>query len=127
MSKLDRYDGDVQAFASQSQGQERTTFGTETITDDINQQINQYFKRGWGIVGSADQPSIQDFNALGFTTTQLLSYLFQRGVAEWNGKQKYYIGSMTTHNGTLWTAQVDEPTDEPDALSSEWDTTLTGT
>lgn len=126
MSRLARYDGDVRAFASQSQGQERTTFGTETITDDINQQINQFFLRGWGVVGSADQPSIQDFNALGFTTTQLLSYLFQRGVAEWNGRQKYYIGSMVTHNGKLWTAQVDKPTDEPDISSTEWNVALTG-
>lgn len=126
MSKLERYNGTIAAFASDAQGQERTSFGTETITDDINQQINAFFKRGWGIVGSADQPSIQDFNALGFTTTQLLAYLYQQGVAAYNPDQEYYKESVVMHNGSLWVSLVDLPDDEPTEVSVQWYTALTG-
>lgn len=120
MSKLSRFDGNVPAFASEALANERTTFGTETITDDIDQQINAFFKRGWGIVGAADQPSIQDFNALGFTLSQLLAYLYQRGIAEYNEKQEYFAGSAITFEGGVYLAKVDEPEDSPANTPGDW-------
>lgn len=120
MSKLSRFDGNVPAFASEALANERTTFGTETITDDIDQQINAFFKRGWGIVGAADQPSIQDFNALGFTLSQLLAYLYQRGIAEYNEKQEYFAGSAITFEGGVYLAKVDEPENSPAITPDDW-------
>jgi len=56
--------------------------------------------RGWGIVGVNENPTKQDFNGLAFTLGQLLAYLHQMGVPEWNASQEYHIGSVaTTANG----------------------------
>ena len=96
MAKIDRYGGNLEAFASEAIGQERTVFGTETFDDSLTAQINALFRRGWGIVAPADAPKLQDFNALGYTTTQVLAYLHQMGIAEWNAAQEYYEGSVVT-------------------------------
>lgn len=123
MAKINRYGGNLDAFASEALEQERTVFGTETSDDSLTAQINELFRRGWGIVAPTDAPTLQDFNALGYTTTQLLAYLHQMGVAEWNTGQLYYIDSAVTHNGRIWLAQVDEPTEEP-GIGAEWQTVL---
>lgn len=120
MSKLERFTGDIPAFASEALSQERTVFGTELISDDINQQINSFFKRGWGMVSGSDQPSLQDFNALAFTLSQLIAYLYQRGVSEFNSDATYYEHSAVIYDGNLWLAKVDEPTDAPGEMLGEW-------
>jgi len=43
-----------------------------------------------------ENPTKQDFNGLAFTLGQLLAYLHQRGVPEWNAAQEYYEGSVVT-------------------------------
>ena len=123
MAKIDRYGGNLEAFASEAIGQERTVFGTETFDDSLTAQINALFRRGWGIVAPADAPKLQDFNALGYTTTQVLAYLHQMGIAEWNAGQLYYTDSATIHNGRIWIAQIDEPTEEP-GVGTEWQSVL---
>ena len=123
MAKIDRYGGNLEAFASEAQAQERTVFGTETFDDSLTAQINALFRRGWGIVAPTDAPKLQDFNALGYTTTQVLAYLHQMGIAEWNVDQLYYTDSAAIHNGRIWISQVDEPTEEPGA-GAEWETVL---
>lgn len=123
MAKIDRYGGNLDAFASDAQGQERTVFGTEDFDDSLTAQINALFRRGWGIVAPTDAPTLQDFNALGYTATQILAYLHQMGIAEWNTGQLYYIDAATIHNGRIWIAQVDEPTEEP-GTGAEWQSVL---
>jgi len=67
MAKINRYGGNLEAFASEAIGQERTVFGTETFDDSLTAQINALFRRGWGIVAPASmRPTLQDFNALGY-------------------------------------------------------------
>lgn len=125
MAKIDRYGGNLEAFASEAQGQERTVFGTETIDDTLTAQINALFKRGWGTVSATDSPTLQDFNAAMYTATQLLAYLHQVGIAEWNQNQLYYAGaSACLHQGRIWIAAVDEPTDEPTSASAQWESVL---
>lgn len=126
MSKIPRIKGGVTPFASEAAPQERTVFGSTTITDDIDQQITPEFKRGWGIVGPSEFPSLQDFSAVGFTLSSLIAYLHQVGVAEWDSEQQYYIGAAVTHTGALWVAAIDEPTDEPTSASAQWTKTITG-
>lgn len=125
MSKITRYNGNLVAFASEFTGVEKTTFGTETASNDLTAQINANYKRGWGIVDANDTPKLQDFNAIGFTATQLLAYLHQVGVAEWNATQEFYKGSATSHDGRIWLSLVDNPTEEPSDISTEWDKSLT--
>lgn len=120
MAKINRYGGNLVAFASEAQGQERTIFGTENFDDSLTAQVNALFKRGWGTVSATDSPVLQDFNAAMYTATQLLSYLHQMGIAEWQADQLYYEGSACIHNNRIWLSQVDEPTDEPTEVSTEW-------
>ena len=99
MSKIARYQGNVRAFASDSQGLERTVFGGTNQPDDLTSQITASFLRGWGIVGASEHPSLEDFNAAMYAMSQFIAYQHQMGVPEWHSEQEYHIGSMCTYNG----------------------------
>lgn len=90
---FDRFNGNVEPFASDATGTNRTVFGGTTQSDDINDNLNDDFKLGWEIVGVNDNPTKQDFNALAYTISNLVAYLYQQGVAEWNASQKYLTNS----------------------------------
>ena len=96
MAKIDRYNGNVRAFAADSLGTERTVFGATTQSDTLDGNITLDLLRGWGVVGVNENPTKQDFNGLAFTLGQLIAYLHQRGVPEWNAAQEYYEGSVVT-------------------------------
>jgi hypothetical protein len=96
MAKIDRYNGNVRAFAADSLGSERTVFGATTQSDTLNGNITPDLLRGWGIVGANENPTKQAFNGMAFTLGQLIAYLHQRGVPEWNSAQEYYQGSVVT-------------------------------
>ena len=102
MAKINRYDGNLVAFGSGALGTERTVFGDVTQSDALDDNINPDFIRGWGIVGVNENPTKQDFNAIAYTATQLLAYLHQMGVAEWNTNQEYYVGSVVQHSGRIY-------------------------
>ena len=96
MAKIDRYDGNLKAFASEAQGTERTIFGDTAQSNTLDANLTADFFRGWGIVGVNQNPTKQDFAGLGFTLGQLIAYLHQVGVPEWNAAQEYYEGSVVT-------------------------------
>ena len=96
MAKIDRFSGNVEAFGTDSLGTERTIFGDTAQSNTLDGNITADFLRGWGIVGVNENPTKQDFNGLAFTLGQLISYLHQRGVPEWNTAQEYYQGSVVT-------------------------------
>jgi len=102
MAKINRYNGNLEAFAKNATGTERTVFGDVVQSDSLDDNINADFSRGWGIVPVNGDPTKQDFNALGYTVSQLLAYLHQSGVAEWNASQEYFDGSMTNRLGSLY-------------------------
>lgn len=99
MSKIERYQGNVRAFASDAQGMERTVFGETNQADDLTSQITASFLRGWGVVGASEHPSLEDFNAAMYAMSQFIAYQHQMGIAEWHAQQEYHIGSICTHNG----------------------------
>jgi len=96
MAKIDRYSGNMEAFAADALSTERTIFGDTAQSDTLDANITADFLRGWGIVGVNENPTKQDFNGLAFTLGQLISYLHQRGIAEWNTAQEYFDGSVVT-------------------------------
>ena len=96
MAKIDRYNGNMAAFAADALSTERTIFGDTTQSDTLDANITADFLRGWGVVGVNENPTKQDFNGLAFTLGQLIAYLHQRGVPEWNAAQEYYEGSVVT-------------------------------
>lgn len=102
MAKINRFNGNLVPFASASLGTERTLFGEATQANDITSQFTAGFLRGWGIVGPSDQPTLQDFNAVSYTHGQILSYLHQMGVAEYNAAQEYHIGSISQTGGIVY-------------------------
>jgi hypothetical protein len=106
MAKIERYDGNLKAFASEALGTERTVFGDTAQSDLLDDNINADFLRGWGIVGVNQAPTKQDFAGLGFTLGQLVAYLHQTGVAEWNGLQRYQIGSFANSAGVLYVCKT---------------------
>jgi len=96
MAKIDRYNGNMEAFAADALSTERTIFGDTAQSDTLDANITADFLRGWGVVGVNENPTKQDFNGLAFTLGQLIAYLHQRGVPEWNAAQEYYEGSVVT-------------------------------
>lgn len=102
MSKINRFDGNYKAFASEQLTNERTTFGTEVISDDLTAQQTPEYLRGMGIVGPSQFPTLQDFNAVNYAATQSIAYLHQMGVPEWNAGQEYQIGSAINRDGALY-------------------------
>ncbi|EBW9496340.1 carbohydrate-binding protein, partial [Salmonella enterica subsp. salamae] len=58
MSKIERYQGNLRAFASGAEGLERTLFGSAAQADDLTSQVTAAFLRGWGIVGASEYPSL---------------------------------------------------------------------
>lgn len=121
MAKIDRYDGNLQAPASAALGTERTLFGSASQSDDLTDQFNADLLRGWGIVGPSDQPTLQDFNAMGFTLGQIHAYLHQMGVAEWNVAQEYHLGSIANVAGVLYVSLVNTNVGNiPSSSPSQW-------
>lgn len=102
MAKIVRLGGNYEPFAGAAQGTERTVFGEETQSDTLTANHTATYSRGWrGAVPVSGVPTIQDFNALGFSLDQALAYLHQMGIAEWDAAQEYYAGSLCIHDGGL--------------------------
>lgn len=121
MAKIVRYNGNLVPFASSSLGTERTLFGGVTQANDITSQFTPSFLRGWGIVGPSDQPTLQDFNAVSYTHGQILAYLHQAGVAEYNSAQEYFSGSITQFSGAMYISLQDANIgNSPTAVASVW-------
>lgn len=67
------------------------------------------FLQGWaGAITGDASPALEDFNALFYVLFYQMSYLFQKGVAQWKATTDYYKGSFTTDgNGALYASIVD--------------------
>mgnify|MGYP001773629588 CR=1 FL=1 len=107
MAKIARYPGNLKAFASEALGTERTVFGDTAQSDLLADNITTDFLRGWGIVGVNENPTKQDFNGMAFTLGQLLAYLHQMGIAEWNDEQEYPEHGICAVSGTLYRSLSD--------------------
>lgn len=109
MSKISRFSGNLLAFAKNAIGTERTVFGDTVQSDTLDANLNSDFFRGWGdnVVAPNQYPTRQDFNAMGFTLGQLLAYLHQMGVAEYDELQEYHTGSICTKSGIPYVSLTD--------------------
>jgi len=120
MAKITRYNGNLLAFASAATGTERTVFGDVTQADDLATNITADFLRGWGIVGVNENPTRQDFNAVAYTISQILAYLHQVGVAEYNAAQEYHTYSVTNYNGVLYFSTIDTNIGNTPGTDANW-------
>lgn len=124
MSKIERYQGNVQAFASAAQGVERTVFGGTEQANDLTSQITAAFLRGWGVVGPSEHPSLEDFNAAMYAMSQFIAYQHQAGIPEWHEEQEYYAGSVCTHAGVSYQSLEDANTGH-EPPSTHWTPVIT--
>ncbi|OQY25511.1 MAG: hypothetical protein B6244_14945 [Candidatus Cloacimonetes bacterium 4572_55] len=122
MAKINRLDGNVEAFGSSAVGVERTVFGDETTqSDTLDENVTADFKRGWGILAAGAKPPKQFFTGLAFTIMQFVAYLHQIGVPEWNNNQEYHTGSFANVGGILYVSQTDTNTgNDPSADNINW-------
>jgi len=123
MAKIDRYNGNMEAFAADALSTERTIFGDTTQSDTLDANITLDLLRGWGIVGVNENPTKQDFNGLAFTLGQLLAYLHQRGVPEWNALQEFHSNSITQFGGAIYFCNTDDHVSatDPSSDTTNWD------
>lgn len=91
-----RFNGNVVPFADDATSTNRTVFGGTTQSDLIDDNLNTNFKKGWEIVGLNDNPTREDFNAMGYTLGALTAYLYEMGISEWNASQNYRTNSRVT-------------------------------
>lgn len=123
MAKIDRYNGNLAAFASQADTNRRTTFGTEITGDDtLDGNLTPAYFTGWQIVGPNEFPTLEDFNAAFFTIGRLMAYVHQVGMPEWNGSQEYHTNSMTNRNGAIYVCLTDNHVSAtpPESDSANW-------
>lgn len=121
MSKIDRFVGNLLAFAANATGTKRTVFGDVTQSDVLTANINSDFLAGWenGLDLNGFPPE-QFFNAIGFTATQLAAYLHQVGVAEWDSLQEYHIGSIANSGGILYASKTNNNIGNSVTDSANW-------
>lgn len=94
MAKIARFNGNLRAFGADAVGTERTVFGDElTQSDVLDDNLTADFFRGWGILAPGEKPPKQFFNGMTFSVSQILAYLHQMGIAEWNTNQEYHQGA----------------------------------
>ena len=100
--KLKRPNKTVKPFGSDAQTGERTVFGSNTISDDIDENLSVEYERGWGIVPRESPPTRQDFAGSMFTSSNLSAYLYQQGIAEWDSNQTYFLHSVCQAGGQIY-------------------------
>ena len=125
MAKFSRFTGALKIFANTAVGLERTIFGSETQSDNINDNLNAAQERGWGNVGVNELPTKQDFNALGWLQSRLIAYLYQTGVAEWDAAQDYHLHNIVNLNGSLYKSIQNNNTNNNPATQTAWWTNIT--
>lgn len=95
MAEITRLNGNVEPFGSDATGTNRTVFGDTAQSDTLDDNINADFFKGWEIIAAGGKPPRQFFNGALYGTTALISYLYQRGIAEWNTIQEFFSNSYT--------------------------------
>lgn len=121
MSKIDRVNGNYKAFASEQLTNERTTFGTEVVSNDLTAQQTPEYLRGMGTIGPTQYPTLQDFNAVHYSSTQSIAYLHQMGVPEWSEDQEYPTdGATCIYNGVQWFRKSTWTLGDKPGVSSSW-------
>jgi len=118
MAKITRYSGNLKAFGSAAQGTERTVFGGTAQSDLLTDNVDASFLRGWGIVPVNGNPTKQDFNALGFTVSQMLAYLHQQGVAEWDAAQEYNVDAVVVIGSAIYISKTNANIGNPPVTDS---------
>jgi microcystin-dependent protein len=114
MGKLTRYFSKIFAGKAENNG----VFGSAAIgvgqvvpTNDVDvlQSLPAYVN-GWGnaIIGEYKMPPLEEIQGMQFVTSQFIKYLLQRGIAEWDANETYYVGTFCSYDGGIYFSLVDD-------------------
>ena len=121
-----RLNKNVVPFAQDATAGKRYVFGETVASDDINDNINANIIKGWEAGLDANgKPPMAWFNSVMYAATQLVAYLYQNGIAEYEASQEYFTGSVCVKNGTIYVSTLGDAT-SPNignipSSSSAWD------
>jgi mannose/fructose/N-acetylgalactosamine-specific phosphotransferase system component IIB len=123
MAKITRPNLNVKAFGSQATGTSRTVFGDTSQSDDLTDNLTTEYFKGWNTLGT--KPPRQWFNGVLYTNSQLISYLFQTGIPEWNTNQEYHLNSIINYEGTLYRSKTNNNIgNNPETDTVKWYTII---
>lgn len=96
--------------------------GTPAYSDNLD--TIQSARWGNGIMGatSSDKaPYVQDLNAIFYTITKQLAYIFQAGIPEWNSQTEYFAGkSAVLKGGKVYIALQNNTNIQP-SVTTGWE------
>lgn len=129
MARIQRTKQEI--FGSQAGSRQITAFGTaktETpvYTTNVAQIQNTNFLQGWLSALLPDKsPWEEDMNALFYSITSQLAYLFQEGFPEYDAETEYNVGSLVKNidnqaNITIYKSLANENTGNPLTDNNFW-------
>lgn len=129
MARIDRKTQKI--FAGQAGSKEITGFGTAKLdtpiyTTNLDEIQNVNFLNGWQSALLSDKsPWEEDMNALFYTLSKQLAYMFQEGIPEYDENTTYYIGSLVKTidnqgNITIYKSKTNENTGNPILDNNYW-------
>jgi hypothetical protein len=118
-----RIDKDIPIFGENALTGEIKEFGTTTDSTDINELLSTTEAgRGWFFLGTTDFPTKEQFNAVGYSLTKFIKYLYERGIAEWNTNVNYPIGGwVIASNGRPYRALTANSGNDPIGDTTNWE------
>ena len=118
-----RIDKNIPIFGENALTGEIKEFGTTTDSTDINELLSTTEAgRGWFFLGTTDFPTKEQFNAIGFSLTKFIKYLYERGIAEWNTNVDYPVGGwVIASNGRPYRALTANVGNDPIGDTTNWE------
>ncbi|HGJ5874995.1 MAG TPA: phage tail protein [Arsenophonus apicola] len=68
----------------------------------------------------SELPTMQDFNAVGFTISSLVTHLYQNGIAEYAEKQIYNKGAVCLSEGNIYVSKTENNAGNPLTDTTQW-------
>lgn len=105
--------GDVGIFGSKYSGSPLASTDTDAI-QDISDPLNPIdpnasWVNGWAkAVVSSQAPCMEDMNGVMYVLSYMAKYLYQSGVAEWLGGEKYNLYAFVQYGGGLYMSIQDD-------------------
>ena len=126
MAKLTRKLQKIFSLTSSENGQFGSAAdGSANLSDDIDTLQNlSAWVGGWSeaVVGGQNLPPLEEMNAIQYTITRQLQYLFEQGIPEYLSSDTYYTDSIAREAGTqkLYVSLTDNNTGNALTDTTNW-------
>lgn len=114
---FDSANGNIAKYGSKKAGALAYSFDLDEI------QTSAWLQGMIGGTPTDKAPYLQDLNAIFYTFSKQLAYIFQAGIPEWNSETEYFANiSYVSYSGEIYIATQDNTNEQPSANSSYWQT-----